>query len=131
MNIRKLYLFVLLFVVTTLNAAEWQWSVQIFNVVSSEINDHPRAFLWIPENCKQVRAVVVGNNNMLEEGILEYSAFRLPRICHPGARGKEFAIPVSKINLELFLIFRTFTCFPRSQNLLLKEKNQTLAFLLV
>jgi hypothetical protein len=76
MNSKGLYLFLLLFWTVTLNAVEWQWSVQIKNIVSSETNDHPRAFLWIPENCKQVRAVVVGQHNMLEEGILEHSGFR-------------------------------------------------------
>ena len=35
-----------------------------------------RAFLWIPPNCKQVRAVVVGQNNMIEQGILEHPIFR-------------------------------------------------------
>ena len=57
-------------------SAEWQWSAQVKSVVSSETNDHPRAFLWIPANCKQVRGVVVGQHNMLEEGILENATFR-------------------------------------------------------
>ena len=35
-----------------------------------------RAFLWIPSNCKQVRAFVVGQNNMIEQGILEHPIFR-------------------------------------------------------
>lgn len=67
-----------LFVLTTitLKAAEWQWSTQIRTFVSAETNDYPRAFLWIPANCKQVRAVVVGNHNMLEEGIMEHPTFR-------------------------------------------------------
>lgn len=47
--------------------AEWQWSVPMGN---------GRAFLWIPPNCKQLRAVVVGQNNMIEEGILEHQDFR-------------------------------------------------------
>ena len=64
------------FFTKSVNAAEWQWSVSISNVMSSEINDHPRAFLWIPGNCKQVRAVIVSNHNMLEEGILEHPQFR-------------------------------------------------------
>ncbi|HVM61344.1 MAG TPA: hypothetical protein VMV72_10805 [Verrucomicrobiae bacterium] len=34
------------------------------------------AFLWIPPNCRRVRAVVVGQNNMIEEGILEHPDFR-------------------------------------------------------
>jgi hypothetical protein len=57
-------------------AAEWQWSVVVKSVVSNETNDHPRAFLWIPPNCKQVRGVVVGQHNMTEEGILEHPQFR-------------------------------------------------------
>lgn len=57
-------------------SAEWQWSTQVKSVISSETNDHPRVFLWIPANCKQVRGVVVGQHNMLEEGILEHAKFR-------------------------------------------------------
>ena len=57
-------------------SAEWQWSVVVPGVVSNETNDNPRAFLWVPVNCKQVRAVVVGQHNMIEEGIFEHSTFR-------------------------------------------------------
>jgi len=67
---------VLLMVVSSGHAAEWQWSVTVNGVVSIETKDHPTAFLWIPPNCKQVRGVVVGQHNMLEEGILEHAAFR-------------------------------------------------------
>lgn len=56
--------------------AEWQWSVPVAAVVSSETGDHPRAFLWIPPDCQHVRAVIVGQHNMLEEGILEHPALR-------------------------------------------------------
>jgi hypothetical protein len=48
-------------------AAEWQWSVPLAS---------GRAFLWIPPACDRVRAVVVGQNNMLEQGILEHAALR-------------------------------------------------------
>jgi hypothetical protein len=57
-------------------ASVWQWSVVLKDVVSRETNDHPRAFLWIPENCKQVRAVLIGQHNMSEENIFEYPRFR-------------------------------------------------------
>lgn len=57
-------------------AAEWQWSVPVESIVSSENQDHPRAFLWIPPGCEQVRAVVVGQHNMEEEPILEHPVFR-------------------------------------------------------
>jgi len=49
----------------------WQWSVAVDSVISEETKDHPTAFLWIPENCKQVRGVVVGQHNMIEQGILK------------------------------------------------------------
>jgi hypothetical protein len=49
------------------SAAVWQWSVPIAN---------GRAFLWVPPACQHVRAVVVGQNNMIEGGILEHPALR-------------------------------------------------------
>ncbi|PXY39205.1 hypothetical protein DMB65_18805 [Flavobacterium cheongpyeongense] len=54
----------------------WQWSAKVNSVISPETNDHPQAFLWIPENCKQVKGVVFGQHNMIEEGMLENSYFR-------------------------------------------------------
>jgi hypothetical protein len=57
-------------------AAEWQWSAEVASVVSDETKAHPRAFLWIPPGCTQVRGVVLGQHNMIEEGILEHPAMR-------------------------------------------------------
>lgn len=54
----------------------WQWSVKINSISLDKSNDHPRAFLWIPPNCNYVRGIVVGQNNMLEEGILQDNSFR-------------------------------------------------------
>jgi len=79
MKIKYNILFLLVvvnFLCLSLYSAEWQWSAQVKSVAPSETNDHPRAFLWIPTNCKQVRGVVVGQHNMLEEGILENATFR-------------------------------------------------------
>lgn len=67
---------VLLITVCYSRAQEWQWSVALDSLVSSETQAAPEAFLWIPPNCKQVRGVVVGQHNMLEEGILEHPHFR-------------------------------------------------------
>lgn len=47
--------------------ANWQWSAPIGN---------GRAFLWIPPAARQVRSVVVGQNNMIEQGILEHPVMR-------------------------------------------------------
>lgn len=55
---------------------EWQWSVTVDSVISPETNSPPRAFLWIPPNCTQVKGVVVGQHNMIEDGILEHPDFR-------------------------------------------------------
>lgn len=49
------------------NCAVWQWSAPM---------GKGRAFLWIPPHCQHVRAVVVGQDNMIEEGILEHPDFR-------------------------------------------------------
>lgn len=57
-------------------SAVWQWSVQVDSLISKETNDFPRAFLWVPENCKKVRAVVFAQHNMVEEGMLEHALFR-------------------------------------------------------
>ena len=57
-------------------AAVWQWSAPILSATSAETHDHPRAFLWIPPHCRQLRGVVVGQHNMEEEPILEHPAFR-------------------------------------------------------
>ncbi|WP_428660175.1 hypothetical protein [Runella sp.] len=57
-------------------AQVWQWSVSVHSVISNETNAHPQAFLWIPEDCKRVRGVVLCQHNMIEEGILENTSFR-------------------------------------------------------
>lgn len=67
--------FILLFISSNANA-QYQWSVPINSVISSETKEHPKAFLWIPEYCKQVRAVVLGQHNMTEETIFNHPEFR-------------------------------------------------------
>jgi len=57
-------------------AADWQWSAPILSATSAENSGHPRAFLWIPPGCAQVRGVVIGQHNMEEEPILEHPHFR-------------------------------------------------------
>jgi len=72
---------------SSLFAAEYQWSVSIRDEVNQMLTaqgasvgsldaDYPRAFLWIPPSCKQVRAVILSQNNMEEESILEDASFR-------------------------------------------------------
>src|SRR5579863_5003721 len=68
-------LWILAFVLPT-HAAEWQWSQSVDSITIGNSTEHPRAFLWIPPDCKQVRAIVFGQNNMIEEGILQHPYFR-------------------------------------------------------
>ncbi|THU39787.1 hypothetical protein FAM09_14380 [Niastella caeni] len=50
----------------------WQWSVP----VKAARNAGSRAFLWVPPDCKHVRAVVLAQNNMEEQSIVEHPVFR-------------------------------------------------------
>ncbi len=59
-----------------MRAADWQWSVELAANAPGNSSAHPRAFLWVPPDCQRVRAVVVGQNNMIEPGILEHPEFR-------------------------------------------------------
>ncbi len=61
--------------VSRAQAAVWQWSVPVV-AADAKPGDRTLAFLWIPENCARVRGVVFAQNNMIEEGLLEHSAFR-------------------------------------------------------
>lgn len=62
----------LLITTSPLLAQEWQWSVPVKNVR----NAGARAYLWVPPNCKSVRAVVLAQNNMEEQSIIEHPVFR-------------------------------------------------------
>jgi hypothetical protein len=53
-------------------AQVWQWSVPVKNAR----NALSRAYLWIPPDCKKVRAVVLAQNNMEEQSIVEHPVFR-------------------------------------------------------
>ena len=50
----------------------WQWSVP----VKTARNAGARAWLWIPPDCKKIRAVVLAQNNMEEQSIIEHPVFR-------------------------------------------------------
>lgn len=58
------------------DAAEYQWAVPIASVTSEETGGPPRAFLWIPPECREVRGLVLAQHNMLEEPVLEHPLFR-------------------------------------------------------
>lgn len=51
----------------TAAGAVWQWSVPV---------GEGRAYLWVPETCTRVRAVVLAQHTMIERGILEHPTMR-------------------------------------------------------
>ncbi|MBL9116250.1 MAG: HYR domain-containing protein [Verrucomicrobiaceae bacterium] len=55
----------------------WQWSIPLTSAgISTETNDYPRAFLYIPPGVTTVRGVLIGQHNMLEEPVMEHNAVR-------------------------------------------------------
>lgn len=56
--------------------ATFQWSVPVGGPVSAETNARPQAYLWAPPKCRSLRAVVLGQHNLLEEPLFEAPGFR-------------------------------------------------------
>ncbi|MGF7039085.1 hypothetical protein [Mucilaginibacter lappiensis] len=54
--------------------AVWQWSVPVKG--AKDNSGKARAFLWIPPDCKKVKAFLFAQNNMEEQSILENANFR-------------------------------------------------------
>ena len=80
MNIRVLFSLVFLIVITfTVSAqtAVWQWAVPVRNFAKQPKNPDAKAYLWIPEKCKHVKAVLVAQHNMEEISIMEDENFRI------------------------------------------------------
>jgi hypothetical protein len=80
MNICK-YLMLLVCTAVTTEAVRaqvpdnvWQWAVDV--PTTSYSRGNPRAYLWIPENCEKVNAIVFAQHNMEEIQIMQDSNFR-------------------------------------------------------
>ena len=55
----------------------YQWAAAVAGAAAADDSGAAaRAYLWIPPGCQQVRAVVVGQHNMLEQPLFEHPAFR-------------------------------------------------------
>lgn len=63
---------------TTVSAQNdiWQWSAPVRNYSAQPKNPDARAYLWIPESCKKIKAVLIAQHNMEEIAILEDKGFR-------------------------------------------------------
>jgi len=77
-NLKILFTWVFLVLLSAAGsyAQVWQWSVAVDSIISKETQNNPKAYLWVPPDCKQVRGVVLAQNNMIEQGILENEGFR-------------------------------------------------------
>lgn len=77
-NIKKRAVLSLFFclISVSLSAQVWQWSIPVKNKSLNPRKNPSTAFLWIPSSCKNVKAVIVAQNNMEEISILEDSGFR-------------------------------------------------------
>lgn len=54
----------------------YQWSVQLRGYISGETGKGPRAYLWVPDGCSKVKAVVFAQQNMTEETLYKMPSFR-------------------------------------------------------
>ncbi len=54
----------------------FQWSVELRRYISNETGKAPVAYLWVPDGCKNVRAVIVSQQNMTEEAIYKNARFQ-------------------------------------------------------
>lgn len=61
---------------TPADKGAYQWGVEVDGVISKETKKPPRAYLWIPEKCASLKAVVLANDNMLEEPLFADDGFR-------------------------------------------------------
>lgn len=80
MEIRRKFIAFLILVAVPLSARSqngvWQWAVDMENHSVAPKYKHPEAYLWIPENCREVKALIVAQHNMEEISILEDEGFR-------------------------------------------------------
>ena len=54
----------------------YQHSVALTGYVSTETGKVPTAYLWLPEGSRQVRAVMLAQQNMTEEMLFKNASFR-------------------------------------------------------
>jgi len=54
----------------------YQWSVALTNYISNETGKAPVAYLWIPDGCKEVKAVMLSQQNMTEQALFKNKNFQ-------------------------------------------------------
>lgn len=79
---RRLVLSIMLLAVAAVSAVAvgasgmYKWSIELTGYISSETGKAPNAYLWVPDGCKKVKAVIVAQQNMTEEAIFNMDSFR-------------------------------------------------------
>lgn len=78
---RLLFLLSLCFVLTAKavgvgGSGMYQWSVELRGYISNETGKAPNAYLWLPQGCSQIKAVVLAQQNMTEEAIFKSPLFQ-------------------------------------------------------
>lgn len=71
----NLILLLTLLRLTSLQADVYQWSVKLDGYVSGETKTNSEAFLWIPDSCSRLKAIVFSQQNMCEETIFNHPVF--------------------------------------------------------
>ncbi len=71
------YLFLLTSAMAVGHSGMYQYSVSLTGFVSEETGKAPTAYLWIPEGCQQVKAVMLAQQNMTEEMLYKMPSFQL------------------------------------------------------
>ena len=54
----------------------YRWSVELGRYISNETGKAPVAYLWVPEECKTVKAVILSQQNMTEEAVYKNPRFQ-------------------------------------------------------
>lgn len=80
MNKRLSFLTSCLFLLTSVMAVGrsgmYQYSVSLTGFISEETGKSPTAYLWIPDGCQQVKAVILAQQNMTEEMLYKMPSFQ-------------------------------------------------------
>ena len=76
----RLFLFILAFIPLNIHAVGgsgmYQYSVALSGYISQETGKAPTAYLWIPDGCQKVKAVVFAQQNMTEEMLFKNTHFQ-------------------------------------------------------
>lgn len=71
-----LFLFIALNIHATGASGMFQYSVSLTRYISPETGQAPTAYLWVPEHCDTIKAVMLAQQNMTEEQLYKMPSFQ-------------------------------------------------------